>query len=205
MSGTMQQQKHSIPNSYDELILVVKRATLMPKPWQGLLKDNLNEYLACILQHQEFMPRSVMEQDTSYKQVIPYIIFTHENRYFLMQRRADASEKRLQNKYTLGIGGHIRQDDIQNADIVAWAHREFNEEISYQGTLDWQFIGLLNDDSNMVGQVHVGLVLLARGNSDAISIKSELKHGALYTLEECMQFQDSMETWSQLVFNYLRG
>ena len=145
-----------------------------------------------------------METNPLYKQIIPYLIFKHEDRYFLMQRKAKASEQRLKNKYTLGIGGHIRQEDMTSNDIFAWARREFDEEVSYSGSLTITPLGLLNDDSNEVGKVHIGLVLLVEGNSAEITVKSELEGGQLLTLEECEVHYDAMETWSQLIFDYLK-
>lgn len=196
-------QKNTATNTHDELILVVKRAIIMPESWHGLRTADHQEYAQKIIDHQEFHPRSIMETDSTYKQIIPYIIFCHNDRYFLMQRRSTASETRLQNKYTLGIGGHIRQEDIKSADIVGWAHREFHEEVAYQGSIKWQFLGLLNDDTNAVGQVHLGFVLLAHGDSDTIAIKSELKHGSLLSLDACKTYYDSMETWSQVIVHHL--
>ena len=70
-----------------------------------------------------------METDPAYKQIIPYLVFTYENKYFLMQRQKKASETRLQSKYSLGIGGHIREEDMENCTLVDWAKREFEEEI----------------------------------------------------------------------------
>jgi predicted NUDIX family phosphoesterase len=64
-------------------------------------------------------------------------------------------------------------------------------------------LGVLNDDSNEVGKVHIGLVLLLEGNSPAIRVKSELKSGILLTHQECTAYYDSMENWTQIVFKYL--
>jgi len=190
---------------HDELILVVKRDILLPQgSWQGLKSANFQEYAELIQAHKEFLPRSQMELDPRYKQIIPYLVFEHKGRYFLMQRQAKASETRLQNKFTLGIGGHIRQEDVSdNASIFDWARREFNEEVNYAGTLKITPLGLLNDDSNQVGKVHIGFVLLLQGDSDRITIKSELKSGKLISLNECKAYGELMETWSQLVVNYL--
>ena len=121
-----------------------------------------------------------------------------------MQRSGKASEARLQNKYSLGIGGHIRQDDIQGS-IVDWARREFAEEINYDGSFEVEALGLLNDERDSVGQVHTGFVFLLKGDSDAISVKSELAHGKLATLQECLQVYDAMESWSKMVFDYLKS
>lgn len=189
----------------DELILVVKRDILLPDAgWQGMKAVNFDQYAALITSNQEFLPRSEMETNPAYKQIIPYLIFENAGRYFLMQRQSKASETRLQNKYTLGIGGHIRQEDMGNQTTIAdWAQREFHEEVQYAGSLKVTPLGMLNDDSNEVGKVHIGFVLLLQGDCDKISIKSELKSGRLVSLTECMTYGDSMESWSQTVVNYL--
>jgi predicted NUDIX family phosphoesterase len=188
----------------NENILVVKRTTLFPtQVFQGLQTQS-DSFIALINQAKEFLPRPAMELDTNYKQIIPYLIFKHADRYFLMQRQATSSEQRLKNKYSLGIGGHIRQEDMHNAaTIFDWAQREFHEEVDYQGNFTIKTIGILNDDSNAVGQVHLGLVLLLEGDSSAISVRSELKSGQLLTTDACKEYYADMETWSQIIFDSL--
>jgi predicted NUDIX family phosphoesterase len=121
-----------------------------------------------------------------------------------MQRKSTASEIRLQNRYTLGIGGHIREEDIKQNDIFDWAKREFSEEVDYQGGLSIKPLGIVNDESNEVGTVHLGFIFLLIGDSEDIKIKSELKKGYLATLQECENFYSDMETWSQLCLSYLK-
>ena len=191
---------------HDELILVVKRATLFAKQeaWHGLKTTDIEETTLCIDKDKEFLPRSVMELDTSYKQIIPYLVFKYENRYFLMQRQAKTTEQRLKNKYSMGIGGHINQEDMTSNSIIDWAKREFHEEISYSGSYEVEVLGMLNDDSNPVGEVHLGLVLLLHGNSAEITVKSELKSGVLVTLEEAEFYYPNMESWTQIVYQALQ-
>lgn len=189
----------------DELILVVHVSNLFPAgPWQGLKKDDIHEIVSRIEKFGEFRYRSEMENDVHYKQIIPYLVFKHQHNYFLMERKATATEQRLRSKMTLGIGGHVRQEDMHGATVFEWAWREFHEEIDFKGNVKITTLGLLNDDSNSVGQVHMGLVLLVDGNSDQISVKSELKEGMLMPLEECRMHFEQMEPWSQLVFDVLK-
>ncbi len=206
MQEQSQSPKITPQASHDERILVVRREILFAHAgaWQGLNTSSFDELLPLIKAHQEFHPRSLMETDPTYKQIIPYLVFTHKNKYFLMQRRDQASEQRLKNKYSLGIGGHIREEDITSTDIMGWAKREFHEEVHYEDTYTVKPLGILNDDSNPVGQVHIGFVLLIEGSTDTISIASELKSGHLYTLEECETFYPQMEAWSQVVFETLK-
>ncbi len=171
--------------------------------WSGLKQVNFDSYLNLIQEKKEFLPRSAMEVDATYKQIIPYLVYTHNERFFIMQRTAQATEKRLQNKYSLGIGGHIRQEDMETDSLFDWSKREFHEEVNYTGDLRIEPLGILNDDSNAVGQVHIGFVFLLHGDNDKISVKSELKSGELLTLSECEQHFSSMESWSQIVFTHL--
>ncbi len=186
----------------NENILVIKRTKLFPESsFQGIRPIEEN-FFDLVEQEKEFLPRPQMEEDFLYKQIIPYLIFKFQDRYFLMQRKSTSSEQRLKNKYSLGIGGHMRQEDMQQAKtIFDWAYREFQEEIDYQGNFTIKTLGMLNDDSNPVGQVHVGLVLLLEGDCDAIKVRSELKSGQLLTIQELQAHYDDMETWSQIIFN----
>lgn len=188
----------------DELILVVRRDIICAQgSWLGLKCTESECYQDMIRAHGEFKLRSQMEQDPAYKQIVSYMIFEFRGRYFLMQRKATASETRLQSKFSLGIGGHIRQEDMQGKTLFDWAVREFHEEVSYSGTLNIETLGLLNDDRDRVGQVHLGFVLLLHGDTDQISIKSEHKEGFLATVDQGNQYVDRMESWSQIVWKAL--
>ncbi len=205
--ASLQIQKTGQPvvSKQDEMILVVKRAEFFKHEasWAGLKQVDFDSYLKLINQKKEFLPRSAMEIDPSYKQIIPYLIFSHKDSYFLMQRRDNATENRLKNKYSLGIGGHIREEDLTNNSIFSWAEREFHEEVSYNDSFTIKPLGILNDDATPVGQVHVGFVFLIEGSTPHISVKSELKNGQLVTLDECKSYFNTMETWSQIVYEFL--
>lgn len=188
-----------------ERILVIKRSELFQElAWTGIKEVNFDDYLKLIQEKQEFMPRNLAEENFDYKQIIPYLVFQHNDTYFLMQRKSGSSEQRLANKYSLGIGGHLREEDMEGATLFDWARREFEEEINYTGNLEITPLGILNDDSNDVGKVHVGFVFLLKGNSVDISIKSELQSGKLLTVEQCQEKYEAMETWSQLVFDFIK-
>lgn len=187
----------------DEQILVVKTSKILKNYWQGLKTNNLDEVISTIKSEKEFQLRSLMEQDPSFKQIIPYIVFKHKDWYFVMQRKASASEQRLKSKFSLGIGGHVREEDMRDGDIENWSIREFNEEVSYNGKLNVKLVGLLNDDSNDVGKVHMGMVFILEGDNDQIRVKSELKSGVLIKKDDLKNYFDSMESWSQIVTKYI--
>ncbi len=201
---TKKQAEKTINLKKDEKILVIKRKHLFHEgEWTGLKQVSFDSYLGIITQKQEFAWRSEVEEDTNYKQIIPYLVFRHQGKYFLMQRKSTSSEGRLSSKFSLGIGGHIRQEDIKGKSIFDWAHREFHEEIEYDGTCSIQPLGILNDESNAVGQVHIGFAFLLEGDSNNINIRSELKQGNLVPKGTCKKHLDRMETWSQIIFAFL--
>jgi len=188
----------------DEIILVVKREKVIQEPWHGLKEVNFTEFAAIVEQEAEFLPRSSMETDPKYKQIIPYLIFNYQDKLYVMQRQAKASEQRLKSKLTLGIGGHIRKEDLTTNNIIDWATREFEEEVDYQGGYKVQPIGLLNDDSNPVGEVHLGVVFLLIADSDKIQVKSEFKSGKLITIDEGEFDYPLMENWAQICFDFIK-
>jgi|SaaInlStandDraft_4_1057021.scaffolds.fasta_scaffold01473_4 predicted NUDIX family phosphoesterase len=189
----------------DEKILVVSKHKLFShEAFNGIKSIDFDRYQKVIEMHKKFMWRSEIETNENYKQIIPYLIFTSNNKYFLMQRKNEASEVRLRNKCSLGIGGHIKEEDLSKTNISGWSEREFHEEVSYKGKLKIEPVGILNDENDEVGRVHTGFVFLLHGNSEKIEIRDEHKSGVLLTLQECKNFYNRMERWSQIVFNYLK-
>jgi Predicted phosphoesterase (MutT family) len=196
---------HVFLKEADEKILVVNKNILFSyQVTQGLTSIDFDRYQLLIQNNKKFLWRSKVEQDNTYKQIIPYLVFTYNQKYFVMRRKSDASEVRLQNKYSLGIGGHIRKEDLKRNDIIEWAHREFKEEVSYNDTLSIEPLGLLNDERDSVGEVHAGFAFLLHGTSENISIRKEHKEGTLLTLDECSALYNQMESWSQILIEHLK-
>lgn len=205
MSQTTPQQQTPQFTHLTEEVLVIKRDTLFGnnEAWHGVKTDNIEDAITTIKTHQEYMPRAAAELDENFKQIIPYIIFKNNNKFFIMQRKKNASETRLASKYSIGIGGHMRKEDMAGKTIFDWAKREFEEEVFFAGNIDMKVVGLLNDDSNDVGKVHLGLVILFEGDNENIAIKDEHKSGVMMTSQECHELFDSMESWSQLIIKHL--
>jgi len=188
----------------DEQILVVRRDLIFQHDgaWHGLKQLNYDWYLWAIEHYGQFHSRLAMEHDPNYKQIIPYLVFMYKDDIFVVQRKETSSERRLASKMSIGIGGHIRKEDLLGSTIFDWARREFNEEVIYNDKFEFEPIGIVNDDNNSVGQVHLGFVFLLKGVTPNIKIRSELKSGKmipLTSIKDLTQF----ETWSQLVLETL--
>ena len=194
------------PGPFSEHVLCVKREDIFPDgAWHGFVSEGLERHQAVIREHHFFMPRSEVEDDPGYQQIIPYVVFRHDGRYFLTHRLRASSEKRLRQQYSLGVGGHINPGDLQGGDpIQDGLKREWEEEVVYSGKFDARLLGLLNDDSSPVSKVHLGVVFLVEGDSPNIAIRETDKlAGQLLTLEEMKIHYLQMESWSQMVYDRL--
>jgi len=197
-----------------EDILVVPRAVLEAQGLIGVvpglhsLDDAASAHVQELVEREGlFLPRPAMEVDEAYKQIIPYMVLVRGDEIFVMARSARAGESRLASKITIGIGGHVRQEDMQDDGLVGWGMREFVEEVALAGGLARvKIIGLLNDDSDAVGRVHLGVVFVLTAKDDAeATIASELAWGRFMSREEAQAQRENMESWSRIVFDALEG
>jgi len=91
-----------------EQVLCVRREDIFPDgAWHGFVSENLDRHQKVIREHHFFKPRAEVENDPTFQQIIPYVVFRHGARYFLTHRLRASSEKRLRKQYSLGVGGHI--------------------------------------------------------------------------------------------------
>lgn len=196
-------------NKNDEQIMVIKSEILFKNgKWQGLKTDNLDYYTNLIKENYEFKRRGDMEDDPSFKQVIPYILFSFEDKYFLYKYLSKAGEQRLSNDYIIGVGGHINLIDVKEGpegcpDILeAGRDREWDEEVEYKDKfLGKKLIGLLADDGRPVERVHLGLVYLFEGSTPNISVKETDKMtGELFGPEELAPKALGTEGWAPIIY-----
>ena len=185
-----------------ELVFVVPReAVLTDDGWYGLQSADLDAFLATIERHGRFEPRPAMEADPGFKQVIPYLVLRDAERYFLMRRTRAGGDARLHDRWSIGVGGHLNPGD---QDLDGGLRREWSEELAADWIPDFRFIGLLNDDTTPVGEVHLGAVFVADAAGRRVSIRETDKlSGAFATPAEVAAVTSDLETWSRLVFDAL--
>jgi predicted NUDIX family phosphoesterase len=157
-----------------------------------------------------FLSRPQAEKDPSFKQLIPYVIMTCQGKYLSYVRGKKAGETRLVAKRSIGIGGHINPVDwtLFTADpyktYLEAVQREVAEEVSVETTYSDKVIALLNDDSNEVGQVHLGIVHLWTLDEPKVNRKEQMiTQIGFMTIPELQAIKDTMETWSQICLDGL--
>jgi predicted NUDIX family phosphoesterase len=198
---------------YDENVLVISR-DLFDRlgAFQGVCLEP-DRYLKAILNpaNNHFLARSLAEEDPSFKQIIPYAIFRHGDRYLHYVRGGGSGEQRLASKGSIGIGGHVNDADHAEASLDEHAYsvgvrREISEELRLGGGFEESVVALINDDSNEVGQVHLGVVhLVSLDSPDVAPGEAIITELQFLSVGELTERRESLETWSQLCLDGLIG
>lgn len=156
-----------------------------------------------------FMERPQAEEDPTHKQLIPYSLLHHEGKFLSYQRGGKSGEKRLAAKRSVGIGGHINPIDQSHDGLMETMYfnsieRELAEELVVRGEHSQKVIGLINDDSNEVGQVHLGVVhLFELSDPEVQSNEDAIQDLRWMTLQELSGAREQLETWSQICVDHL--
>jgi predicted NUDIX family phosphoesterase len=190
----------------NENVLVVRRSLFDELgSFQGLCFEP-QRYVGALLSRGNnfFLPRAQAEGNPAYKQIIPYALIVHERRVLHYVRGKKAGEQRLVAKGSIGIGGHMNDTDeslfaFDEAAYRAGVEREVKEEIRIQAPFTDRIVALLNDDSNEVGQVHLGIVhVFELAEPKVEKAEAVITNISFLNREELLARRDSLETWSQV-------
>jgi predicted NUDIX family phosphoesterase len=197
----------------EEHILVIPESVVNEIGKLEGFETDVERFLEPILQSDQlsFQPRSEMETDPSYKQLIPYVLLQWtddegDTKLFTYTRGGGSGESRLHAKRSVGIGGHIsREDAAGGTDPYATGmQRELSEEVRLESAYSEYRDGLIYDPSNDVGKVHLGVVhrfVLER--PEVVSNEADLAEGGFVSVAKLREQMDLLETWSQLAINAL--
>jgi predicted NUDIX family phosphoesterase len=153
----------------------------------------------------EFRPRSEVETDPSFKQLIPYVLLKCGTELF-RYRRAGGGEKRLQNLWSVGIGGHISLDDAAGGEDAyrTGMLRELSEEVEIGCQWNERFLGFINDDRTPVGSVHLGVVHLMELEAPVVVAREDaLADAGFEAIAKVRNRKEEFETWSQFALESL--
>jgi predicted NUDIX family phosphoesterase len=188
-----------------ELVYAVPRDLVFMDlaPWLGVKREGVAAVLDRAGALGVFVPRPAAETDRSLKQIIPYLVLRDGDRIFLMKRTRAGGDARLHDLYSIGIGGHLNPGD---GGIMGGLAREWHEELEADFVPDFEFVGLLNDDTVDVGVHHLGVVYLADAAGRPVGVRETHKlSGAFEDVPAVRVVYDRMETWSQLALDAIVG
>jgi predicted NUDIX family phosphoesterase len=189
----------------DERVLVVPSAELdRLGRFQGFSAE-AERYITALLvpELMQYRPRSEVEEDPSFKQIIPYVVFRSADAVFCYTRGKSQGEARLHRLRSLGVGGHVSEDDAEGRKSLdayeSAMRRELDEEVEVASPGRIRRVGLINDDSTPVGQVHLGVVHLYELEHPHVSAREEgLAEAGFIPLSNILTIQHEFETWSQI-------
>lgn len=203
-------------NKMDEMIIVAPRKDIFENEelaFQGTLQDQ--EKVDQILNHVDetysIMRRGDAEENKDFKQPIPYALIKRGEEVFIYERLQGAGETRLHNKTSLGVGGHMNEvkkaktfDEVLSTNL----NRELEEElILSKKPIKITPIGLINDDSDEVGEVHLCVLTVIEVSEDTtVEVReTEELRGKFFPIEKLKlkQYYSSLENWSKIAVDIL--
>ena len=154
--------------------------------------------------HGRYLERAAAEDDPSHKQLIPYVVVRDGESVFLMHRTDAGGDARLHGKASVGVGGHLNPVDEGEDPLMAGLRREWAEELEADWEPTFELVGMLNDETNPVGAVHLGVVFSVEAEGRPVAVREREKlTGAFARAEDLSASWERMETWSCLVLEGL--
>lgn len=153
--------------------------------------------------------RNLVEEDPSFRQVIPYVVIQHAEtgKIVVMDRTVKQTEARLHGNVYIGVGGHIeKEDSLEDMSshpnvIVQACWREITEETGFtSGHLYNAGILCVNHpDEPLVQRVHVGVVYHLFTHETVFNGENDV-HNTRWEDPATLRHQfDRLEPWSKLV------
>ena len=153
-----------------------------------------------VVEHGQYMDRPLAEESPEWKQLIPYVVVRDGERVFLMERTDAGGDPRLHRKASIGVGGHLNPVDSGGDPLTIGLRREWEEELVADWEPAFRLVGMLNDDTNPVGSVHLGVVFEVDAGGRGVQVRELDKlSGRMVQPAQLEAAWDRLETWSQLV------
>ena len=193
----------------EERVLCFER-TLLEKlgVFQGLSLE-VERYLPVVSASANliYLNRSEAELDRRYKQLIPYVLIVCHGKILRYRRGKGGQETRLHGLFSVGVGGHISEEDhglfSQDRGYQDGMRRELLEEVALGNVKD-AAVAVINDDSTEVGYVHFGVVHVVQvPNEDIVGRRSGIVAPEFVPLGAAVRDLSGYETWSRICLEHL--
>jgi predicted NUDIX family phosphoesterase len=176
--------------------------------FQGLNLD-VEKYLPVVTSSSQlvYLNRSDAEQDKRYKQLIPYVLLICDGKILRYRRGKGGQETRLHGLYSVGIGGHISDQDSglfsKDLGYREGMQREILEEVAVE-EVNEAAVAVINDDSTEVGYVHFGVVhIMHVADESVIGRRSGILGPEFISIPEALKNPSGYESWSRLCLENL--
>ena len=193
----------------EERVLCFRRKLLEDLgTFQGLSLE-VEKYLPAVTSPSQlvYLNRSEAEHDKRYKQLIPYVLLIRNDQLLRYRRGKGGEETRLHGLYSIGIGGHISEEDhnLFSRDIgyEEGMLREVREEVDIE-QVKAATVAVINDDSTEVGYVHFGVVhIMQVANETVAGRRSGIVSPEFMPIADAVENASSYESWSRFCLENL--
>jgi len=183
------------------------------------LLDQLGVFQGLNLEVEKYLPvlpassnilyqnRSQDERDPRYKQLIPYVLVICADKILRYRRGRGGQETRLHGLYSVGVGGHISEEDhglfSSDRGYQDGMRRELREEVAIDEGKE-AAVAVINDDSTEVGQVHFGVVhVLQVADEQVAGRRSGIVAPEFVSITEAVKDAANYESWSRFCLEQL--
>jgi predicted NUDIX family phosphoesterase len=155
-----------------------------------------------------YLNRSEAEHDKRYKQLIPYVLLICNGKILRYRRGKGGQETRLHGLYSVGVGGHIsdQDDGLFSGDSAGYQdgmRRELMEEVAVE-EVNAAPVAVINDDSTEVGQVHFGVVHVMHMPDESVAgRRSGIVGPEFIPISEAVKEASAYESWSRFCLENL--
>ena len=176
--------------------------------FQGLSLD-VEKYLPVVTSSSRlvYLNRSDAEHDKRYKQLIPYVLLICNGRILRYLRGRGGQETRLHGLYSVGVGGHISEEDHGLFSTGPGYHEAMRRELMEEVAIDEvkeAAVAVINDDSTEVGYVHFGVVhIMHVANETIVGRRSGIVGPEFIPIVEAVKDPSGYESWSRFCLQHL--
>lgn len=154
-----------------------------------------------------YLNRSEAEQDKRYKQLIPYVLLIRNDKILRYRRGRGGQETRLHGLYSVGIGGHISQEDHGLFSSDRGYQEGMRRELMEEAGIDaghGPAVAAINDDSTEVGCVHFGVVHVVRVPGENVAgRRSGIVGPEFIPMADAVKELSGYESWSRFCLEHL--
>jgi predicted NUDIX family phosphoesterase len=176
--------------------------------FQGLSLE-VEKYLPVLTSSKNltYLNRTEAEHDRRFKQLIPYVLVICDGRLLRYQRGKGGQETRLRGLWSVGIGGHISEEDhslfTKDFGYFEGMRREVREEVDVEEVSE-AAVAVINDDSTDVGYVHFGVVHVMQVASESVAgRRSGIASPEFIAIADAVKEASNYESWSRFCLENL--
>ena len=176
--------------------------------FQGISLE-VEKFLPVVTAHSNitYRNRSEAEHDKRYKQLIPYALIICGDKILRYRRGKGGQETRLHGLFSVGVGGHISEEDnglfSSGIGYAEAMRRELMEEVSIDAAKEMA-VAVINDDSTEVGYVHLGIVHIVYVADESLANRrSGIVSPEFVPMSEAVKNPDAYESWSRFCLENL--